>query len=170
MPQGVGVGRDRRPTVEDPAGRPRAQSGSPRFKKTASIGALGAGQHLTPLGQPHTEGRSALRSWMGTRRCLVALAPHRDRPPAEVHPGPVERAELGHPQPGGVEQLEQGVVAPGQGHLGTEAPAAGRRAGSRSAASSAAESTVGVGPWPRGPRAGGPGRELDSPRRWHQAK
>ena len=39
-----------------------------------------------------------------------ALAGHRDHPPVEVHVADVEAAQLGHPQPAAVEQLEHGVV------------------------------------------------------------
>ena len=47
---------------------------------------------------------------MSTWRCLDALAGHRDHPPGQVQVADVEAAQLGHPQPAAVEQLEHGVV------------------------------------------------------------
>ena len=59
---------------------------------------------------------------------LVALAQHGHGAAPQVDVAPVEPAELRHPQPGGVEQLEHGEVAPVQGGLGADVEQGGHLA------------------------------------------
>ncbi len=61
--------------------------------------------------QPRPDGRSP--PFVDQHLALLgALARHRDHQAGEVHVGDVQSAQLGHPQPTPVEQLQHGVVPP----------------------------------------------------------
>ena len=123
------------------AARPGARAGFPGGCRRGPPGGLSAPGHGRPRARPARHGAaSAQRSWMSTWRCLAPLAGHRDHPPGQVQVVHVEAAELGHPQPAPVEQLQHGVV-PAVDLRGRPGPAPA--AGSSSWPSSAWPSTRG---------------------------
>ena len=96
------------------AGRPGCPGVAPRrLRKTACGGDTRS--RSGPAPSPSTVRRPrAQRSCMGTRRWRPPLPQTVTVRAREVEVADVEAAQLGHPQPAAVEELEHGVVADGQ--------------------------------------------------------
>ena len=138
--EGVGVGGDRRPPVEEPPDVPGAEPLAPPVVEQGSGWAALGGPWPTsgPCSQARTA--SAHRSWMSTWRCLDALAGDRDHPPGEVDVGR-RRGRTARPPAGRCRRAAPARRRPGDRPRGPRAD--GSAGGSSSRPSSAWPSTRG---------------------------
>ena len=106
--------RHRRPAVDDAAHVARSETPPPPVQEHGLRRAVGGRHRLAALLEPANQGGCAA---LVDRQppLLGALAEHRHRPPVDVDALAVEPAQLGDPEPRGVEQLEHGVVAQREG-------------------------------------------------------
>ena len=144
--------------------RPGARAGGPAGCRTGRR--LGFPGWPGPARGPSSQASraAAQRSWISTWRCLVPLPDHGDHPAVQVDVGHVEPAQLGHPDPAPVEQLQARRRPGGRPRRAGPVPGSGSRLQQLGPARRG-RAPGEAGSRGRGPTAGSRGRSRSAPAR-----
>jgi hypothetical protein len=117
VPQGVRVRRNRRSTVQKPPDITGTKSPACSIQEYRLRRGLGADK-VDPAALHPLADRLGAELVHGNTALPTPLAPHRDHPAFDVYIAGVQPAQLGHPEPRAVEELEHGIVSESGGGTG----------------------------------------------------